>query len=163
MKRQTNLLLWAAALISLACPLTAKASSLYKGEKALGITGGFATHNHSGYAGVYFQYTFVPHVRIAPEVDYVFKNDDDSAVAISCDMQFPFRLARGFNIYPLAGLTFNAWNHSNAGSECRFGGDFGAGFDLYLTGSLKLNLQAKYSLMQDTSGAFFGMGLGYVF
>lgn len=129
----------------------------------LGISGGYATHNHSGYAGVYFQYTFKPHIRIAPEIDYVFRNHESSAVKIDCDMQFPFRLTRGFNIYPLAGLTFNAWNNVNSRSECRFGADVGAGFDLYMTGNLKIDIQAKYSFLKDVSGAYVGLGIGYVF
>lgn len=136
---------------------------MVKGEKTLGVTGGYATFNHSGYAGVYFQYTFVPHVRIAPEIGYIFRNDNKSGLAISCDMQFPFRLTRGFNIYPLAGLTFNSWNYADDGTDNRFGGDLGVGFDLYFTGNFKLNLQAKYSLMKNTSGAFIGLGFGYVF
>lgn len=163
MKKLTNIALAASALFMLAIPATSQASSLYKGEKTLGITGGFATHNHSGYAGAYFQYTFVPHVRIAPEIDYVFRRHDSSAVKIDCDVQFPFRLARGFNIYPLAGLAFNAWSNTGARNECRVGGNVGAGFDLYMTSNLKVSIQGKYSFLKDVDGAFVGLGVGYVF
>ena len=43
------------------------------------------------------------------------------------------------------------------------GAGFGGGFDFYLTNYLKLTLQGKYSLMNDVSGGFIGMGIGYVF
>lgn len=162
MKIHKALILSAAALVAFATPQEAGARSA-RGEKALGIAGGYASYNHSGYAGVYFQYSFANHFRISPEVDYVFRNDDKSGLAISCDMHFPFRLSRGINIYPLAGLTFNNWNYSGDGSSSRFGGSLGAGFDFYLTQNLKLNVQGKYSLMNDTSGLFAALGIGYVF
>lgn len=141
----------------------APVASAQKGEKTLGIAGGFATQNDGGYADIYFQYSFHKNIRIAPEIGYAFRNDGKSAFLMSIDMQFPFRLARGFNIYPLAGVTLNSWNHKFGGTDTRVGFDFGAGFDIYLTSYLKLNLQGKYSLMNDYSGGFFNMGIGYVF
>lgn len=139
------------------------AASAQKGEKTVGIAGGFATYNNGGYADIYFQYSFAQHVRIAPEIGYVFRNGGKSGFEFSADVQFPFRIARGFGIYPLVGLTYNNWSFSNSHHASRFGGDFGAGFDIYLTTNLKLTLQGKYSVMNDTGGAFFGMGIGYVF
>lgn len=134
-----------------------------RGEMTLGVAGGIATHNSGGYMDLYFQYTIANHVRIAPEIGYVFRNDDESAFITSVDVQFPFRLARGFNVYPLCGLTLNNWNHEHGDSYTRVGGDFGAGFDIYLTSNFKLSLQGKYSLMNDCSGGFFNLGFGYVF
>ncbi len=132
-------------------------------EMTLGLAGGVATHNSGGYADIYFQYTIAPHVRIAPEVGYIFRNDCLSGFEFSVDMHFPFRLAKGFNIYPLTGLTLNNWNVDHGGDYTRVGADFGAGFDIYLTSTFKLSLQGKYSLMDDCSGGFFNIGFGYVF
>lgn len=163
MNKFRTLLLCAVALVASYACVPAFASSLYKGEKTLGVSGGFASYNKSAYTNVFFQYTFVPHVRIAPEIGYVIRNNDVSGFEVSCDMHFPFRLARGFNMYPLAGLTFNTWNNRVGDNYNRLGGDFGLGLELYITGSLKLSLQGKYSLMKNTSGAFAGLSLGYVF
>ena len=146
--------------IGLACAPTANAAT---GEKALGFAGGFASYNDGGYGKIYFQYEIAPHVRLAPEMGYIFRNEDCSGFEFSFDVQFPFRLARGFSIYPLAGLTLNNWSYEDDGHATRGGIDFGAGFDIYLTSSLKLSLQGKYSAMNDTSGAFFDMGIAYVF
>ena len=134
-----------------------------KGEKSLGLIGVFSTYNNGGYFGVDFQYTVVKHVRLAPDIAYGFRNDGKSAFLLDVDVQFPFGLAKGFNIYPLVGFTFNNWNYQNGGNASRAGANFGAGFDFYLTSNLKLSLQGKYSVMNDTSGGFFGMGIGYVF
>ncbi len=133
------------------------------GEKTLGFAGGYASHNGGGYADLYFQYTFAPHLRIAPELGYVFRNEGKSAFIASVDMQFPYALARGFNIYPLAGVTLNNWEYEGGGHATRGGFDFGGGFDIYMTRQLKLNLQFKYSLMNDTGGCFLNMGIGYNF
>lgn len=134
-----------------------------KGEKVLGIAGGYASYNDGGYADIYFQYTFADHFRIAPEIGYVFRNEGATGFEMSVDMHFPFRIVRGFGVYPLAGVTFNNWSYKGDGHASRAGFDIGAGFDLYLTRNLKLNLQGKYSMMNDTGGAFFNLGIGYVF
>lgn len=139
------------------------ANAQKKGEMTLGIAGGYASHNDGGYMDLYFQYTVAPHIRIAPEIGYVFRNEGKSAFEFSTDLQMPFRLARGFNIYPLVGFTLNNWDYQGGGNMTRVGGDFGVGFDVYLTSNLKLNLQGKYSLMNDCSGGFFNFGFGYVF
>lgn len=143
--------------------LPATATAAAKGEKTLGVAGGYASYNNGGQANVYFQYSFSSHVRLAPEIGYVFRNEHKSAFECSVDVHFPFRLARGFNVYPLTGLTLNNWTYEHGKHLTRGGFDFGAGFDLYMTSSLKLNLQGKYSLMNDTSGCFLQMGIGYVF
>lgn len=133
------------------------------GEKTLGVAGGFASHNNGGYMDLYFQYTVAPNVRIAPEIGYVFRNEGESAFIFSTDVHFPFRLAKGFNIYPLVGFTLNSWNPEHHDNYTRVGADFGGGFDFYLTRNLKLTLQGKYSLMDDCSGGFIGAGFGYIF
>lgn len=133
------------------------------GDKTIGFAGGYASHNGGGYADVYFQYTFAPHLRIAPEIGYVFRNEGKSAFIASVDLQLPFGIARGFNVYPLVGATLNCWDYQHGGHATRGGFDFGGGFDIGLTPLLKLNVQCKYSLMNDTSGCFLNFGLGYNF
>lgn len=149
-----------ASLVALGTPINAFAQ---KGEKSLGIIGGFSTYNNGGYFGVDFQYTFLNHLRLAPDIAYSFRNNGKSAFLLDVDLHFPFRIARGFDVYPLVGFTYNNWNYQGGGNASRAGGNFGAGFDVYLTSNLKLSLQGKYSVMNDTSGGFIGMGVGYVF
>lgn len=138
-------------------------ASAQKGEKVIGIAGGYASYNDGGFANVYFQYGIANHVRIAPEIGYIFRNDGISGFEVSADVHFPFRIAKGFGVYPLAGLTLNNWTYHDDGHATRAGFDFGAGFDFHLTQEFKLTLQGKYSLMNDTGGAFLQVGFGYVF
>ena len=138
-------------------------ASAQTGEKTLGIAAGFSSYNNGGYADIYFHYTLAPHVRIAPEIGYGFRNEGKSLFELSVDAQFPFRVARGFNVYPLTGITYNNWSYHHAGHASRAGLDLGGGIEAYMTSNLKLNLQAKYSMMNDTGGAFINLGIGYVF
>lgn len=140
-----------------------QSASAQSGEKTIGISGGFATYNNGGYSEVYMHYTIIPHVRLAPDLGYVFRNEGKSAFVFDIDLHFPFRIARGFNIYPLAGFAFNNWSYQGAGHATRVGMNIGGGFDILLTKQLKLTLQGKYSMMNDTDGGFIGMGIGYNF
>lgn len=135
-----------------------------KGEMTLGIAGGYASFNKSGYTDIYFQYAFSKHVRISPEIGYIFKNEGTSGLEVSVDMHFPFKVAKAFSIYPLAGVTFNNWNYkNNENNYTRCGGDVGAGAELYLTQNLKFSLQGKYSILKNCSGAYVNFGVGYIF
>ncbi len=160
MKKITSLVL---AIVAAVCCLFPDESMAQKGDMTLGVKGGFATYNNGGFVDVFFQYSFADHVRIAPDLGYAFRNEGKSAFLLDIDVQFPFKLAKAFSVYPLIGFTFNNWSYQYAGNASRAGANFGAGFDLYLTSNLKLSLQGKYSLMNDTSGGFFDMGIGYVF
>lgn len=138
-------------------------ASAQKGEMSIGINGGYATYNDGGYTNLFFQYTPISHVRLAPEIGYVFRNDGKSAFNLAVDVHFPFKLGRGVAVYPLVGFVFNSWDYRGGHNANRAGADFGGGFDFYLTNYLKLSLQGKYSMMNDTGGGFLGMGIGYVF
>lgn len=152
-------------IIPLVCMLILSpvTSSAQTGETTIGLSGGYATYNDGGYTNLFFQYTPVSHIRLAPEIGYVFRNEGKSAFNLAFDVHFPFKLSRGVAIYPLVGFVFNSWNYRHGSNANRAGADFGGGLDFYLTNYLKLNLQGKYSMMNDTGGAFFGMGIGYMF
>lgn len=162
MKKITTILIAAMTMICLALPQEAYAFG--KGEKSLGVNGGYAGYNEGGYMSVSFNWEFANHFRLAPDIGYAFRNQGKSAFFFDIDMQFPFKLVRGFGIYPLAGLTVNNWHYSGTNSSTtRAGGNVGLGFDIYFTSYLKLNVQGKYSIMDDLSGCFIGMGVSYVF
>lgn len=150
--------------VAVICALAATLPvSAQRGEKTLGVSGGFASYNNGGKASIFFQYSFSQHIRLAPEIGYVFRNKRASGFVIDVDLHAPFRIAKGIGIYPLAGFAFNDWSYVNNGHASRVGFNIGAGIDFYMMSSLKLNLQGKYSIMKDTDGGFIQMGIGYVF
>lgn len=131
-------------------------------DMALGLGGGYASYNNGGYAAVNFQVDMARHLRLAPEVGYVFSSKKKSALLLSADIQCPFKMSRGFNLFPLAGLTFNSWSH-NGNTDNRFGVDLGGGLELLMSANLKFSFQAKYSIMSHTDGLFAGAGIHFVF
>lgn len=160
MKKLSMLLLMVGVIATGLVPMRANAQ---KGEKTLGIMAGYAGHNDGGYTDVYFQYSFAEHLRISGDLGYVFRNENKSAFLLDVDMHFPFKVYKGIAVYPLGGFTFNNWSYKHGDSTGRVGLNVGGGVDFYITSYLKLTAQAKYSLMNDTSGVFAGIGIGYVF
>ena len=89
-----------------------EAMAFGKGEMSVGLTGGFASYNESGYVSMNYQWECADHVRIAPEIGYIMGNDHKSGFMINGDVHFPFQLVRGFGVYPLAGIAFNNWHYN---------------------------------------------------
>lgn len=162
------------AFFMLAATLGASAQ-LVRGEKSLGVKIGYASENSAPVAGLTFQYAFSSHLRIAPELGCAFRHHDKDALLVDLNLHVPFGLTEGGKVllYPLAGLAFNSWNkhrdsiidqdadvttHVN-----RFGVNLGAGFDLRCTETLKLNLEAKYTLVKSYSSAYITAGISYMF
>lgn len=154
----------ACLLVALCSLFATGVASAQRGEKTLGVAGGYSGYNNSGYLKAYFQYTIIDHLRLAPEIGYSFKGDHGaSAFEAALDVQAPFRVARGFSLYPLAGFSFNSWNYDGGGTANRAGFDLGGGMELKVTPNLKLSLQGKYTFMNDTGGCWIDFGIGYVF
>ena len=157
-----------AAVVGLAAIFSVnEAQAFGKGEMSVGLTGGFASYNESGYVSMNYQWECANHVRIAPEIGYIMSNDHKSGFMSNGDVHFPFQLVRGFGIYPLAGIAFNNWHYNKHYYEetnrSRMGVNVGLGFDVYFTNFFKMSLQGRYSIMPQTSGVFVGLGLSYVF
>lgn len=148
-------------LSSLCFTLPARADS--RGDMTLGLGAGYTSANHSAYTDIYFRYTFAGHVRIAPSTGIVYKHEGASNFHFNIDMQFPFAVARGLQIYPLAGVAFNNWNYTGGDTYSRFGANLGGGIDLKFTRSLRLTIQANYTFMKHTDGVYVGAGIGYNF
>ena len=164
----------AAMIILLACasPLAAGAR-ITKGEKSFGPKVGYVGKNSSIMAGLFFQYTFSRHFRLAPDIGIDFRNKDMDALMVNINAHVPF----GFEddkvaLYPLAGIDFTSWNihgrdeasmddvntHKN-----RFGLNLGGGVELRCTSSFKLSLEAKYVLIKDYSYPEISLGASFIF
>ena len=77
-------------------------------------------------------------------------------------------------LYPLAGLNYSSWNYSTpkelfdemddvSTRTSRFGLNLGAGFELRCSRTLKLGLEAKYTLIKRFSGANVSAMICYIF
>ncbi len=145
----------------------------HRGEKSFGPRAGYVSRNESGLAGLVFQYSFSEHVRIAPSVDIIFRHRDKDGFAVNADMHFPFAFASGrAAFYPLAGFNFTSWGLHNidhasgkdvTSHSTSAGLNMGAGVELRCTSSLKLGLEARYTLMRHYPTAVVCASIAYVF
>ncbi len=76
------------------------------GEKAVGVAGGISTRNGvAPVAGVYFQLGVIPHLRIAPSLNYQFRKHGADAFAVNVDVHSPWAIVGSesrLRVYPLA-------------------------------------------------------------
>lgn len=136
-----------------------------KGEKTVGLLAGYTTESHAAVAGLFFQYRCSSLLRLAPDCQFVIKNNNRSAFIFNGNAQFLIKTSAKTNIYPLAGITYHNWKTYNAGigNQNRFGANVGAGFEAMATPTLKLSVEAKYSLVKDFSSGNFFASIGYLF
>lgn len=146
-----------------------------RGEKSVGPKVGYVSKNESAAAGLVFQYAFSKHLRVAPEIGCVFKHQHLDAFTIDLNVHTPFTFpGEKAALYPLAGLNYSSWNYSIpkelfdemddvSTRTSRFGLNLGAGFELRCSRTLKLGLEAKYTLIKRFSGANVSAMICYIF
>lgn len=158
-----------ALVLSLTAPVYAQT---VRGEKTFGLRAGFVTRNTSASAGLAFTYSFSSHVRIAPTADIYFRHNNLDALAISVDMHFPVAMSSKATFYPLAGAAYTSWGRHNidvsgmkdvTSHTNGLGLNLGAGVDFRTSESVRISLEARYTLMQHLPTAVVAVGFGYVF
>ncbi len=145
------------------------AAGIERGEKSVGLRAGYTTSNRSGVAGLYFQYAFSSRFRLAPDVDYSFRNDGHDAFSINLNGHFPLTAPSSrLTAYPLAGLNYTTWNYREPDNNDvsartdRLGLNAGAGVDYLVTPTLKLGADAKFRWTRDYNSGVFTVSIGYV-
>ena len=162
--------IYVALFTALLCLLSLSAHA-QRGEKSVGLLGGFNTESESGLAGVFFQYSCNSWLRLTPNIQAIFKKNDVSAMHINGNAHFILQLTDDLYCYALGGVTYQSWRlpwvnddwkieHENIN---RFGANVGGGLEIYATPSLKFMVEGKYSFVKDFSSAGFVAGIGYVF
>lgn len=137
-----------------------------KGEKTMGILGGYNTRNQSGIAGIFFQYRFSRYFRLSPDIQYVFQHKGLSAFQINGNAQFPLKLNSKFNFYPLVGITYTSWKESVGdlnNNYNKFGANFGGGFEYMAMPTMKIFAEGKYNWIEKFPSGAISVGIGYIF
>ncbi|MCM1293387.1 MAG: hypothetical protein NC111_06045 [Bacteroides sp.] len=160
----------------------AESPNSFKGQKSVGLRGGFTTRNTTASAGLYFSYRFTEHFRFAPKIDYAFRHKDVDAFSFNFDAEMPIALdaaTNRVNFYPIAGLNYTtATSHaakmvaqraavdtSDDSSQRynRFGLNLGAGIEYFASPTLRLAFEAKCQLLKQMTGGWLIVSIGYVF
>lgn len=160
-------------LLAAICACASAMAELRPGEKSFGPKVGYVSENESAVAGLVFQYNLDSHVRIVPEIGCAFRHNERDAFLLDINVHTPFAISTGdnVNLYPLAGLSLNswAWHYSDGDDDdvtthtTRFGLNLGAGFEYRCNASMKITLEAKYTLIKKYSATYITAGLSYIF
>lgn len=157
-------------------PITAVNIHAAKGDKTFGVQSGYVSRNKSALVGITFQCGISDHFRLAPSAECIFRHDDRDAFQINLDAHFPFSFTGDrAALYPIAGLNYSSWNrHSTEIDDNQISKDVstrsgymglnaGCGFEFKASSTLKLNIEARYSLVKSNSSAQISVGIGYMF
>lgn len=171
--KPTRIIALLALVVCLAFPLAANAQ---RGEKVFGVQTGYTSTNNSAIAGMFFQYSFSDHFRVSPEMGCVLRHENLDAFTADLNFHFPLSLRHNGDfstqIYPLVGADLSSWTHHYAipvedsdvsTRSTKFGVNLGGGFQFLPSSTLKLKIEAKYTLMQTYSTFVASIGIGYVF
>ena len=135
-----------------------------KGVSSIGFMAGYAIDNKSFAAGIDFRYNILAHVRLAPSVIYLFKNNNVSTWYANVDFHYLARITERVTIYPIMGVGLSAWQRDylvpvtseddieyrkETNSEARLGLNLGAGVERRMTRDIILGAEFKYNLTTD--------------
>lgn len=175
--------LTAAAILTIGSLFTSQASAqgIERGQKTVGVTAGYVTTNRSASAGLQFSYAFSRHFLLAPSIDYVFRHRDRDAILVNIDYHGPWSLdgSGKWYVYHILGVNFGSWNHHSYTDQpltrgvggmddvttrrSHIGLDFGLGFALNVTPTLRLTCQGKFNWIRHDNTGLFNVGISYVF
>lgn len=150
-----------------------EASAQYnRGDKAFGVRAGYESRNSSAVAGISFEYTLSRHVRLAPEIDLIFRNNNRDGGSFAFNVDFPLQLRNDRSaFYPMAGLVYRSWGLHNKDVDHKdnitrsnsLGLNVGAGFETRVSSGCKLSLEAIYTLQHHFPGVEILAGISFVF
>lgn len=170
------------AVIAISIAANTVKAQISRGQKTMGVKAGYITFNHSASAGIEFEYAFSPHFVLAPNIDFVFRNDGVDGVLFNIDYHGPWALdsRNRWFFYHILGVNYVSWSThpQHAGDESkmpdngyddvttrfnRVGLDFGAGIECFITSTLRLSLQGKFNWVKEHDSGIFNIGISYVF
>ncbi len=144
-----------------------------RGETTFGPKVGYVSRNNSMCAGIVFQYSPSSVIRLSPEVGINFRHKNLDALTADVNVHFPFAVAgEKASVYPLVGVGYTSWGRHDQDPETTddvtshtgvFCVNMGAGAEVRCTQSLKLSLEARYSLMRHLPTAYVTAGIAFVF
>ncbi len=175
MTRLNTLILAIAMLFVSVIPL--QAASPYRGQKTMGLYGGYMSRNESASAGIFFQYRFARSFRIAPSAGYDFRHNGQDAFSIDLDFHTPFSFGSNdaFSFYPIAGIGYSKIcidrvdnilaraSVENRQRYDRLGVNLGGGVEYMVSPTLRLAFEAKWRERTDYSSGLFAVSIGYRF
>lgn len=136
------------------CKVSAAAQFLYASK-----------HSMAG-LGVQVQVEPATNFRLAPELNYYFKNDGLSALNASLNLHYVIHTSNVFALYPLVGFTYGHYkmdHHMGDSTKDRCGANVGLGAQYRIQDRLHFFTEARFQIMKDYNQSVTVLGLKYTF
>lgn len=137
---------------------------------SLGGAFNYATKYNQAGLGLNYQVEVLPSLRFAPELQYFFKNQRFSTLALNLNAQYVIGTSIGLGVYPFAGFTYQHWDYSypkqydgKTYSNNRYGLDLGCGAEYSLSDEINIFTEWRYNLVSDATQSVISLGLKYKF
>lgn len=125
-----------------------------KGKLAVGATLGLHTEGSQLSIGAKARYGLAENIRLDGTLAYTLPQNNASAIEVSANAQYVFKLNEQLDFFPLAGLGYYRSSISILGKSISSGNfitNVGAGVDYKLSPSTTIGLEAKYMIVSGFS------------
>lgn len=129
---------------------------------AVGFTYNYATeYSHSGF-GLKLQGRLGSHIRIEPEMIYMFENKDVTTLHLNLNVHYLMPMASRLNVYPFAGLGYSHWGYVGPNAN-RWGLNLGAGVEYNLGRNWEILGELRLQAVKSETQVLTTLGLKYNF
>ena len=134
------------------------------GDKSVVFKLNYASDTSFG-IGTRFQYNITDQIRVEPEFNYYFEHDYVSFWDMGVNAAYLFPIASDVTLYPLAGIGYAHFdgNGCDGCSDGRFQAKFGAGAEFQLVPKVKVVIEPKFQLVDDSNQFVITAGIAYCF
>lgn len=129
---------------------------------AIGFTYNYATEYKQSGFGLKLQGRVGHHLRIEPEMIYMFENKDVTTLHLNLNVHYVMPMASRLNIYPFAGLGYSHWGYVGPNSN-RWGLNLGAGVEYNLGRNWEFLGELRLQAVKSETQVLTTLGLKYNF
>lgn len=144
-------------LLSLATVILAVCAAAAQERGTTGLGPRFGVYAHTGGEPVYgvgveMRYNISDPVRVVPSVTWLFNRDCSAEIA--CDLHYMFRMAKRWQLYPLAGVSVNDIRGWSPGLNVGLGTDYAVARHIDISAGVRWLVEC--SRRQNPVVAWFG-------
>jgi len=145
------------AFAALAVAMAGAPAARAQGRMAVAATYDYAwKHGQHGF-GAKFQYRFLSHFRVEPELIYFTSGESTTTFDINLNVHYLFDIAERFTVYPTGGLNYGHWGYVGP-DEDRIGVLLGGGAEYRVWRNLSILAEQRFQFVSHETQAFVTLG-----
>ena len=145
-----------------------------KGEKSIGLRGGYDVDNGNFGAGIQLNYNLTNHLRVAPNFNYFFEKDGFTTYDANIDFQYLIPITQRLKLYPIVGasmihgktetsITIDGSKKTVTNKDTEFGANLGAGVQFDFCKRWFVHADYTYKWMSNLDRSNVALGVGWKF